>query len=48
MADRLYEIHVSVDISTGLDEIKWTYLCKEHNWHQIRVTNATGDNQVQT
>lgn len=47
MANRLYEIHVSVNISTGIDEIRWTYLCKEHRWHQIRVTNATGEYQVQ-
>jgi hypothetical protein len=44
---KLYEIHVSVNLKNGQDEIKWLYFCNENNYKSIRVLNDTGSNNIQ-
>jgi len=43
----LYEIHVSVNLNSPIDEIRWVWFCKEHKWKSIRVVNDKGENPVQ-
>ena len=44
---QLYEIHVSVSLSTSFEEMRWMWFCKENNYHSIRVLNVGGKYPVQ-
>ena len=43
----IFEIHVSVDLKSAHDEMRWHWWCKDHEYHRIRVLNARGDTPVQ-
>lgn len=43
----LYEIHITVELKTGIDEIKWIYFCNDNKYKRIRVLNDKGGNNVQ-
>ena len=38
----LFEIHVSVQLDTPVDEIKWRWFCKKNHFHCIKVYNIKG------
>lgn len=42
----LYEIHVSVNVGP-IEELRWTWFCKENKWKCIRVINNKGTHPVQ-
>jgi hypothetical protein len=43
----LYEIHVSVELKDGPEEVRWIWFCKDHHFHNIRVLNQKGKHNVQ-
>jgi len=43
----IYELHLSVKLSCGRDEIAWLDYCKKHHYHAIKVYNIKGDYSVQ-
>lgn len=43
----LYEIHISVFLESGADEVRWMRFCAEQKWHGIRVLNHAGKHNVQ-
>jgi len=44
---KLYEIHISININNGIDEIKWLYFCRDNNYKPIRVLNDIGKHNIQ-
>src|SRR5438045_9765148 len=43
----LFEIHVSIELKSGQDEIRWKLYCKDHHYHPIKVFNVRGWYDVQ-
>jgi len=43
----IYELHLSVKLTCGRDEIAWLDYCKKHHYHAIKVYNSKGDYSVQ-
>lgn len=43
----IFELHLSVSLSSGLDEIAWLDYCKKHHYHCIKVYNMKGDHSIQ-
>lgn len=43
----LYEIHISVNLTSAFDEMKWFYYCKDNKYKVIRVLNDKGKYDIQ-
>lgn len=43
----IYELHLSVELSSGREEIAWLDYCKKHHYHAIKVYNVKGEHSVQ-
>jgi hypothetical protein len=43
----IYELHLSVSLGSGKEEIAWLDYCKKHHFHSIKVFNMKGVHSVQ-